>query len=117
MDVPPCILVEIHRRFEAPCVLQLQSQRVNQAGDQRHLGHSCVLLGLLLVPEGGGTTLLRNVGELLPEYMTSHLRTHDYMCVSFEVTTIFSLSNINVNHGSCYWDAIGACDVGAESCR
>jgi hypothetical protein len=32
------------------------------------------LLGLLFDPEYGGSTFLRNIGELLPHYAPSHLR-------------------------------------------
>jgi hypothetical protein len=34
----------------------------------------CLIIGLLFDPENGGSTFLRNVGELLPYHPTSHTR-------------------------------------------
>jgi hypothetical protein len=47
----PCSLIEVHRRF----------------GGKYGIFH----------PEGGGSTFLRNVGELVPGYTASHYRRHN----------------------------------------
>jgi hypothetical protein len=39
----------------------------------RDLLHAGYMLGLLFYPEDGGSTILQNPGELLPEYLALHL--------------------------------------------
>jgi hypothetical protein len=44
---------------------------------------------LLLDPEDGGNIFLRNVSELLPDYMTSHIHRN----VKFEILTAVTMNN------------------------
>jgi hypothetical protein len=77
-DVTSCSLAEVYRTFEVTYCFHLQGQRISRAikaGPHQAGSHSASwLLGLLLDPEDGGSTFLRNVGKLLPDYITSHPR-------------------------------------------
>jgi hypothetical protein len=80
----PCSPVELKRRFGGVYCRHPQAPRVSQARNQHLLFTSCLLVGLYFGPETGGSTLLRNVCELLPDYTASQPR-RQY--VGFEVLT------------------------------
>jgi hypothetical protein len=53
-----------------------------------------LLLHLVLDPENGGSTILRNVGDLQPKYKLSHLRRHD------PPQSMVSQQDVNELHGA-----------------
>jgi hypothetical protein len=79
-----CTLLEVHKCFGGSLCLHLQDQSASQARNQQTTWGkaelwsppaSCgFLLVLLFNPEDGGSTVLKYVCTLLPDYMASHLR-------------------------------------------
>jgi hypothetical protein len=67
----PCSQVVFYRRFGGVYFLYIQSGRVSR--ESKKQAKLC-LLGLLFDPEDGGSTFFRNVGECLPDCMTSYLK-------------------------------------------
>jgi hypothetical protein len=68
-DVTPCIPVGVHRRFGGTYCLHIQGRRYAKQASKLILLAVGYLLRLFFDP-----TYLRNVGEFLPDYTTSHLR-------------------------------------------
>jgi hypothetical protein len=74
-DVTLCSLIEVSQHFGGTYYLHLQS--VNRARNQEYsccLRLAGCLLGLLFDSEYGGSTFLRNVRELVPDFTASHPR-------------------------------------------
>jgi hypothetical protein len=59
----PCIQIEIQQLFGGTYCLHLHDRRLNQATKNQQE-----------VDGKGGSTLLRNVGQLIPDYMALNLR-------------------------------------------
>jgi hypothetical protein len=80
-DMVLCNLVAVHRRFGGNLCLHFQRQRINQASNQQETRRKkrtaivsyWLIFGLLFDPEDGSSTYLRNVEEILPEYMELHI--------------------------------------------
>jgi hypothetical protein len=62
---------EVYRRLKETYCLYLQTRRVNQEINKQSFAYCLLLPGFLLVlilePENGGSTFLRNVGKFLPD--------------------------------------------------
>jgi hypothetical protein len=67
LDVTPCSLVEVYRRFGRTYCLHLQNLKVSQASRKQRL-----LAGLIYDRDNGDGTLLRNVSRSLRNYTASH---------------------------------------------
>jgi hypothetical protein len=72
--VTPCGLVGVYRCFRGRFRLHLQDRMVREASKSPYLYLAGFLLGLLVGPEHGNDTLLRNICERLPNYTASHPR-------------------------------------------
>jgi hypothetical protein len=74
-DITPCSLVEVQWRFGGTqCPPTSGSNRKPSKQACACCVRLCRLLGLLFSPGDGGSTLLCNVGKLLPDCMASHPR-------------------------------------------
>jgi hypothetical protein len=81
LDVMPCSVVEVYRRFGGNYCAYFQVQSVDQASARRIiLFAACFLLDACMIlfstPEDEGSTFLRNIRKLLSDYMVSNLRRH-----------------------------------------
>jgi hypothetical protein len=65
-DITPCSPFKVNRSFGGTCRFHLQDQTISH--------HADFLLGMLLDPEDGDDTFLRNVGGLLMHYTALHPR-------------------------------------------
>jgi hypothetical protein len=79
-DATPYNMVEIYWRFGEKYYLHLQAKKTRQASDYLESSSkrdtllllASFLLGLLFNPEKECSTLLWNIGKLLPDYTASH---------------------------------------------
>jgi hypothetical protein len=84
-DIRPCSSVEIHTSFGETYCRHLQARRLSQRGNQHDASRKSLLipgffLGLFFDPEYGGSTFLRNGGELLLNYMPEDSFLHSHQC-------------------------------------
>jgi hypothetical protein len=75
-DVTPCSIVEVYWCFGLTYCLHLQGWRVNQRSNQQAETEALLLngylLGFLVHADDRNSAYLRDVGNLLPNYMASH---------------------------------------------
>jgi hypothetical protein len=72
--VTPYSLVEVYRCFRGTFRLHFQDRMITEASKSSYLYLAVFFIGLLICPEHGNGTLLRNICELLPNYTESHPR-------------------------------------------
>jgi hypothetical protein len=68
-DVTPCSPVEVHQRFGRTYCPRIHCYKAKQLTSKKQASRK-TLLDLLLCPENGDSTFLRNIGEL-PGYTAS----------------------------------------------